>query len=375
MKKLGFGFMRLPLLPGGDPTRIDTDQVNKMVDIFMENGFTYFDTGYPYHGGASEKALCECVVKRYPRTSFTIADKLPTFAAVPPEKYESIFSEQLERLGTDYIDYYLLHNPRGGKPYDVAEEGHAFEFIAGKKAEGKVKHIGMSLHDSPEFLDAVLTKHPEIEFVQLQLNYIDWNSQGIRTRECCEVCRKHGKPVIAMEPVKGGTLTDLPDEAANILKAADSSASFASWAIRFAAGQQDVMMVLSGMSDLSQVRDNVSYMKDFKPLTEEETDAVLRVTDIINRSITIPCTACSYCTKDCPKQIPIPRYFALYNAEMQDSKRAWKSQGDYYNSIASRSSRASECIKCGKCESLCPQHIKIREWLIKVANTFESRPF
>lgn len=370
-KKLGFGCMRLPLLDAGDPTKIDLEQTEKMVDLFLQQGFTYFDTGHPYHNGFSEKVVGTALVKRHPRDSFTIADKLPMFRQPREDELPGIFQEQLERLQTDYIDFYLLHNPHG-EAYENAEKVHAFDFVRKLKEEGKVKHIGFSIHDSADHIDRILTLHPEMEFVQIQLNYIDWENEGIQAKKCYEVCQKHGKPVIVMEPVKGGTLVNLPEAAEELLKNADPNASLASWAIRYAASLDGVEMVLSGMSNLEQMEDNLSYMKDFRPFSEAEYETVGKVVGIINSSIAIPCTACQYCVKDCPKQIPIPTYFALYNAEKQDNKHAWKSQGDYYASLASRGSAASDCIKCGKCESLCPQHLPIRELLQDVAREFEG---
>jgi len=370
-KKLGFGCMRLPLLDASDPIKIDLPQVEKMVDLFLEQGFTYFDTAHPYHNGFSEKAVGEALVKRHPRESFTIADKLPMFRLPKEDELPGIFQEQLDRLQTDYIDFYLLHNLHGAA-YENAEKVHAFDFVKKLKEEGKVKHIGFSIHDNAARIDEILTKHPEMEFVQIQLNYIDWENEGIQAKKCYEVCQKHGKPVIVMEPIKGGTLVNLPDEAADVLKAANPEASLASWAVRFAAGFDGVKMVLSGMSNLEQMEDNISYMKDFKPLNGSEQAAIGKVVDIINSAIAIPCTACQYCVKDCPKQIPIPTYFSLYNAQKQDNKDAWKSQVDYYGSLASRGSKASDCIKCGKCEKLCPQHLPIRKYLEDVAAEFDQ---
>lgn len=369
MKKLGFGCMRLPLLDQNDPASIDLETTKKMVDLFMENGFTYFDTAYAYHYGYSENAVSEALVERYPRDSYVIADKLPMYDLPSEDKLAPIFEEQLKRLKVDYIDYYLLHNLHG-RAYENAEKVHAFDFVKRMKAEGKIKHIGFSIHDNADRIDEILLKHPEMEFVQIQLNYIDWDNQGIQAKKCYEVCCKHNKPVIVMEPVKGGTLCNLPPDVENIFKQANKEASLPSWAIRFAASPDQVMVVLSGMSNLAQVQDNISYMKDFKPLDDCEYETIQKVVNAINTSIAIHCTGCGYCMKDCPKHIQIPTFFALYNAEKQDNKKDWKSQEDYYDSLVSRNGAASDCIKCGHCEVVCPQHLKIRDCLVDVAGQF-----
>lgn len=371
MKKLGFGCMRLPLLNENDPSSIDLEQTKRMVDLFMSRGFTYFDTAYPYHFGCSEKALSQALVARYPRDSYTIADKLPMFNLPPAERLEPIFAEQLQRLNVEYFDYYMLHNLHGDA-YENAEKTGAFDLLRRKKYEGRIRHIGFSIHDSADRIDEILTRHPEMEFVQIQLNYVDWENAGIQARKCYETCRRHNKPVIVMEPVKGGTLCNLPEEISGILRAANPDASPASWAIRYAASLEGVMVVLSGMSSLEQVEDNTDYMQRFVPFSEQEYATIARVVDAVNASIAIPCSACGYCIKDCPQGIPIPTYFSLYNAEKQDNKHAWKSQGHYYGGLAQRSAPASACIGCGRCESVCPQHLKIREHLEAVAQQFEK---
>lgn len=268
-KKLAFGLMRLPLLDPADNTSIDFQTVNTMVDKFMEAGFTYYDTAAPYHQKTSEVAFRECVVKRYPRDAYTITDKLTLFMIPKAEDMEAFFQGQLERSGVTYFDYYWLH-ALGRDSFRKAEEFGAFEFAAKKKAEGKVKHIGFSFHDTADVLEEILTAHPEVEFVQLQLNYLDWEDPEVQSRKCYEVCVKHGKPVMVMEPVKGGVLASLPKEAEALLKAADPDASPASWAIRFAASLPGVFTVLSGMSDIVQMEDNISYMKEFRSLTDED---------------------------------------------------------------------------------------------------------
>lgn len=368
MKKLGFGLMRLPLLDKDDPTSIDIEKVKKMVDEFMENGFTYFDTAYPYHRGYSEVAFREAVAKRYPRSAYTITDKLSLFMIHKEEEIPAFFEGQLERLGVDYVDYYWIH-AMNRQTYAQAERMHAFEFLMQKKAEGKIRHIGFSFHDKADFLDEVLTAHPEMEYVQLQLNYLDWDDPAIESRRCYGVALKHRKPVIVMEPIKGGNLIRIPDEAKQIYQKANPDLSIASWAIRFAASPSNVMMVLSGMSEPSQMEDNISFMKDFKPLNREEEDTVKKATEVIRASAGIPCTACRYCTDSCPKKIAIPDYFAIYNNRVRFKQTAAVGKM-YYDNLALNHGKASECLKCGRCEKLCPQHLSIRKYLEEIAKIY-----
>ncbi len=368
--KLGFGMMRLPVTDEEDVTSFDYPQIEKMVDTFIENGFTYFDTAYMYHDFQSERAAKEVLVKRYPRDAYTIASKLPIMYLKKEGDQERIFDEQLEKVGVEYFDYYLLHNLNAEK-VKTAEKFDSFGFVMQKQKEGKVKHWGVSFHDDAETLDEILTNHPEVEFVQIQLNYLDWEHPAIQSKKCYEVIRKHNKPVIVMEPIKGGSLVNIPDEATELFKQQDPDMSVASWAVRFAAEKEGVMMVLSGMSTLEQLEDNISYMKDFRTLTDEEEKVVAKATGIIKASIAVPCTACRYCVDGCPKQIAIPDYFALYNAEVQALNKGFSTQTMYYNNLALKHGKASDCIECGQCESSCPQHIDIIAQLKKVAEVFE----
>lgn len=371
-KKLGFGLMRLPLKNQDDAASIDIEMVNKMVDTFLERGFTYFDTAYMYHNFQSEIVLREALVKRHDRSSFTVATKMPTMFLKTKEDQERIFNEQLGKCGVEYFDYYLLHN-LGVSHYKIAQEMDSFQFIQRKKEEGKIKNIGFSYHDSAELLDEILTAHPEVDFVQLQLNYIDWDNESIQSRKCYEVATKHGKPVIVMEPIKGGTLAKLPDKAEKLLKDYNPNASIPSWAIRFAASNKNVMMVLSGMSNMEQLEDNLGYMENFKPLNEEEYALIKKAVTAINSTITVPCTGCAYCVDGCPMNIAIPKYFSLYNADLQEvEEKGWTPQGEYYNNLTKTFGKASDCVECGQCEGVCPQHLSIIQYLKDVAGHFEK---
>ncbi|MBR2402234.1 MAG: aldo/keto reductase [Lachnospiraceae bacterium] len=366
-KKLGFGCMRLPVIDG-DMERIDDELFCKMVDTFMEQGFTYFDTAYPYHNQKSEGAVKRCLVDRYDRDKFYLADKMPMWSAKEYADYERIFAEQLERCGVEYFDFYLLHALYGER-YEEGVKLGAFEFVQKMKAEGKIKHVGFSFHDTAEVLDKILTEHPEMEFVQLQINYYDWESENVQSRKCYEVAVKHGVPVIVMEPVKGGTLASLAPQAAAVLDEINPKASYASFAVRYAASLEHVFMVLSGMSDYEQLVDNTSYMKDFAPLTEEEQAGITRVVEELTKLPTIPCTKCRYCVDGCPQKINIPALFQAHNNVIQFGDNAISRRS--YESAVKEHGLASSCVECGLCEEQCPQHLEIRSLLKDVAKMFE----
>ena len=373
MKKLGFGLMRMPTINKTNAADVDIEQVKKMVDIFIEKGFTYFDTALMYNGSASEAVAKTVLVDRYPRDSFTLATKLHAAFFDSMEDRDKVFNSQLERTGAGFFDYYLIHGIESSM-LPKYEKFDCFNWLLDKKAQGLVKHAGFSYHDTPELLDELLTKYPEMEFVQLQLNYLDWESEWVQARACHEVAVKHGKPVIVMEPVKGGTLANIPEEAEKLFRDYDPDMSVPSWAIRFAASLENVMVVLSGMSNVEQVEDNTGYMDDFNPLTDEEREICFKVADIINGQIAVPCTGCSYCLEGCPKKIAIPQYFSLYNEDMRENleEKGWTVSFANYGILASKFGRPKDCIECGQCESVCPQHLSIVETLKKVSEHYSQ---
>ena len=366
MKKLGFGLMRLPLKDKKEPTSIDMEELCRMVDSFLEQGFTYFDTAWMYHGFASESAIKTALVERHPRDSYTLATKLHAEFFSSLEGRDEIFNKQREKTGVEYFDYYLLHDVNE-EHLKVYEELDCFRWLREKKEQGLVRHMGFSFHDTPELLDQVLTQHPEVEFVQLQINYLDWESERVQSRRCYETAKKHGKPVVVMEPVKGGTLADVPEDVEKLFKALNPEASIPSWAIRFAAGLDNVMMVLSGMSSMEQLLDNTATVSRLEPLNEQEQDAVLKAAEMIRSSVAIPCTGCSYCTDGCPMGIPIPEIFNLYNRVKRGESRNTR-----YGKITENRGKASACVGCGQCEGVCPQHLPVRDYLHQMAARFED---
>lgn len=370
-KKFGFGCMRLPLLDENDSISFDFAMIERLFDQFLAAGFSYFDTAYTYHGYHGEEAVRKALVERHPRDTFQLATKLPLRDFKDAADMEKIFSEQLAHCGVEYFDFYLLHN-MGTNVYQKCVQHDAFGFVSRKKAEGKIRNVGMSFHDTPELLDEILGKYGQgIDFVQLQINYADWEQPNVQSGKCLEIARKYGKPVAVMEPCKGGTLIHLPEEAEQLLRAEKQEAPIASWALRFAASQEGVFMVLSGMNSPEQVAENTAAFMPFVPMEERELRLCHEAARIIERNTAIPCTACGYCTHDCPKHIAIPQYFALYNNVMRITGD-FSSQQVYYNNTALANGKASECIKCRRCERACPQHLPVTQHLEAVAEKFEK---
>ena len=363
-KNFGFGCMRLPM--NGD--QVDIAETTRMVDEFLAQGFNYFDTAHGYIGGKSELALKECLTSRYPREAYSLTDKLTDSYFKTETDIRPFFESQLEACGVDYFDFYLMHSQNADN-FKKFKACRAYETAFALKAEGRIRHVGLSFHDRAEVLDQILTEYPQIEVVQIQLNYLEYDDIAVQSRKCYEVCRKHGKPVLVMEPVKGGSLVNLPEEAKKVLDDLHGG-SPASYAIRFAAGFPGMMMVLSGMSDLEQMKDNLSYMRDFKPLNETELAAVNKVQEIFHKMNMIPCTACRYCVEGCPKQISIPDLFAIMN--IKQLHHDWNADYYYEEVHTAPGRRASDCLKCGKCEKICPQHLPIRKLLEEIAKEFDK---
>lgn len=364
--KLGFGCMRLPQLKNGD---VDKEQMKQMVDYYLEQGGKYFDTAYPYHNGKSEEVLGVCLADRHPRESFYLADKMPMWMIQKKEQMEDIFREQCHRCHVDYFDFYLLHN-LNTTCIDNVENIGAFEYLKQLKKEGRVKYIGFSFHDTAPLLEEILMKHPEVDFVQLQINYFDWDSATIQSGACYEVAKRYQVPVIVMETVHGGGLANLPEKAAAVLNKLDPKASAASYAVRFAASLDQVAITLSGMSSYEQMMDNCSYMTGgkFQPLKMEEKQAIDKVVEILKDVHTIPCTGCRYCVDGCPKKILIPDIFSIYNDMQMFGDVNFPDM--HYAVHTEGKGKASDCIKCGKCEAHCPQHLSIREHLAQVSEVF-----
>ena len=366
--KLGFGLMRLPMKDGG----VDLEQTIEMVDMFMKAGFSYFDTAYGYIGGESEKAIGKALVARYPRDSYLLATKLPAWAAKSREEAEQMLATSLERTGAGYFDFYLLHNLGEQRTHFFDDYG-IWDFLARKKAEGVIRHLGFSFHDKAAELEKVLDAHPEMDFVQLQINYDDWENPLVESRKCYETARAHGKPIVIMEPVKGGNLANPPENVAKLFRDANPDASPSSWAIRYAASLEGIITVLSGMSTVAQMADNLSYMSAFKPLSDAERVVIDKARELMDSIPTVPCTGCEYCMKGCPKHIAIPGTFQAYNM-FKVYGNIENARGKYnWNTRGHNLSLASECISCGRCEAVCPQHIKIRDELKAAAAVLEAK--
>ena len=365
--KLGFGLMRLPKLADGESN--DIEQICEMVDMFLAAGGTYFDTAYVYGDGKSEEAVRKALVDRHPRESYQLCTKLCAWLQCHDEESaKQQFYTSLERTGAGYFDYYLLHALQRSN-YKKYDEYHLWDFVAELKEKGLVKNWGFSFHADPELLDELLTAHPEVDFVQLQINYADWDNPGVASRQCWEICHKHNKPITIMEPVKGGALASLPEKADKILKEASPEMSAASWAIRYAASLDGIVTVLSGMSDTQQMKDNLSYMKDFEPLTDDEREVIKKVQDVLTEDKSIACTACRYCTGECPQNIAIPEIFAVRNDAL--ANKPWDGGKRGYTIATANKGKAGDCIKCGQCESACPQHLPIMKLLEECAEAME----
>lgn len=363
--KLGFGLMRLPK----KGSEIDVEQTSQMVDLFLEAGGTYFDTAYVYEG--SEEAAAKALVSRHPRNSYTLATKLNASHMAPTvQAAKKQFDTSLERTQAGYFDYYLLHALMDNNYEKYADWG-LWDFVAEKKREGLIRNAGFSFHAGPELLDRLLSEHPEVDFVQLQINYADWENPSVESRANYEVARAHDKQIVVMEPIKGGNLANPPKEVAQLMDACRPNMSYASWAIRFVASLPGVLSVLSGMSNVEQMEDNLSYMRDFKPLDDEERRVIQEAQRLMGNSSTIPCTACRYCVAGCPKHIPIPEIFAAANLRLGNGQ-AEEAQRAYDQAVSqSGAGKASDCIACGQCERACPQHLSVITYLQTCAEMFE----
>ena len=363
-KNFGFGCMRLPM----NGEEVDMEQTKRMVDTFLDRGFNYFDTAHGYIQGKSETALKAALTSRYPREKYILTDKLTDCFFKTQADIRPFFESQLEACGVDYFDFYLMH-AQNETSFAHFKACQAYETAFQLKAEGKVRHVGISFHDRAEVLEQILTEYPQVEAVQIQFNYVDYEDLAIQSRRCYEVCRKLGKPVIVMEPVKGGSLVNLPEEAKKVLEDLRGG-SPASYAIRFAAGFPGIMMVLSGMSDMEQMLDNTSFMADFQPLNEKEMAAIQKVREIFRTKDMIPCTACRYCIDGCPQHISIPDLFAVMNTKQ--IHKNWDADRRYSEVRTASGCKASDCLECGKCEQVCPQHLPTRKLLKDVARAFEK---
>ncbi|MCL2821698.1 MAG: aldo/keto reductase [Firmicutes bacterium] len=375
MKKLGFGAMRLPLLDSDDITSFDIDHLTKMIDSFLKNGFTYFDTAFIYHRGKSESVLGDLLVSRYDRSAFQLATKLPIWLIKEEGDKLSLFNKQLSRCKTDFFDYYMLHSINRGS-YETIKQFNCFDFGWELKNQGKIKNFGFSFHDTPDLLEEIFSdlkksKNPMVDFVMLQINYFDWDNPAIASRQCYEIARKYGVPIVVMEPVKGGNLASLPSEAGQLFKNFNPSASAASWALRYATAFDGVFMTLSGMSNMEQLNDNMATFLDFKPLSEREKEVLEKVKIILHGEDAIACTYCGYCVESCPKNIAIPDYFSLYNDIKKNPKAIIP--GNYYNTISKKRGKASECVACKLCHPICPQKLDISKGLSAVASVFEPK--
>lgn len=374
MKKMGFGLMRLPQTDKDKPETINQEQVNKMIELFLEKGYTYFDTAYPYHNGKSEIALKEAL-KNHHRESYIVADKLPIFAITKEEEVEPIFKEQLERCGVEYFDYYLLHNI---SPFSEAGyiDVDSYKFLKQQKDAGKIKKLGFSSHGDAKYIEKYLQKYLDMDFIQLQINYLDWESQTIESKKCYEVAKKHDLEVIVMEPLKGGFLANIPEDANDLIKKFNPTLTPVELALRFVANLDNVFMVLCGVSSYKQMEENIEIFENMQPLSKEELDLIKQVSELINSKITVPCTKCNYCINECPVNINIPYVFDLYNSEKLLNEDGFTTyQVTYINYMKNKKNGpASACIDCGKCVEKCPQQINIPQVMKDVVESLENKP-